>query len=569
MYNKFSKTKKFLAVLIILTTVSTFTLTAVTTANAQVLTVPINTLLDFNTTMQYMKSFALDKIASMIAKQILHMMMQSVVTWINSGFKGSPAFIQNPAGFFTKAADDLAAQFISTGPLRLLCSPFALNIQLNLASGQANNDNNNYTCTIDKIIQNVHNGVSGGITVNGTANGATINDIINGNILNQPGQLSVNGNSVNGLVSAASSSANAIANAPSGLDAFMAGDFSQGGWPAFMAMLSEPQNNPYSAYLMAQSDLIQKQDAQTKSTNSDLDRSGGFLSWEDCQTEVTVAANSPSQDEELTAADSRFQGDSSIKTKVTANGDIQYQKCSTQTPGSVISSTLTKSLGGGQDELVAANDINAIINASMAQLMSMVLQNGLGSFSSGGSQSSYLSNANAAARASNTTAKTLQTAETNLQTNINDYKQSIMMLNNATSSIANVQSCLATARTNPNLSQFQLNQISNASGVLTNIVNRKINPLMTNLQAAYATNTQALANFTDFTATSTSNISTTTSVESITGSLQDMVKTSYVTSAANDLKTTTTLTNSVQTDINRFQTLCDQLQAVTSSSTTP
>ena len=562
MYTKYTKLKKSLMVVVLLLTIAAFATSNITPALAQGLTVPVNTQLDFNTTMQYTKSFALDKIASMIAKQLLHMMMQSIVTWINSGFSGSPSFIQNPQGFFIDAADKMAAQFISSGPLKLLCSPFALNIQLNLASGQsADPDKNDYECSIEKIIKNVKSGVHVSATVNGTQNGATINDIMNGNILNQPGQLSVNGNSINGLANAASSSANAIANAPSGLDAFTAGDFSQGGWPAFMAMLSEPQNNPYSAYLMAQTELAQKQAAKANSINKDLDRSGGFLSWQDCK----------SVDSE-TGAEAVNDPSSGVTQKLGAGGEVSYQNCKTQTPGSVISSSLTKSLGGGQDELVQANDINAIINAAMAQLMSKVLQGGLGSYSSGGSNSSYMRNAVAQSKVVLPTAKTFETASTNLQTNLNDYGQAISTLNSTIAAYNQLKTCFATALTNPNLSPDQQSIATRLPSLIDSTINQTINPMLSDLQGKNTEASRALANFASLTSTSTVVVATTTAVDSFTGTLQDAITNSYSKTAASDLKAAQKLATQNEPTIRQYQQTCTTLQNVAppaATSTTP
>jgi len=66
-------------------------------------------------------------------------MTDSVVDWINHGFNGSPAFIQNPGGFFIDAADQITGAFIAnSGPLASLCNGFGLDIRLSLAMNQTN-----------------------------------------------------------------------------------------------------------------------------------------------------------------------------------------------------------------------------------------------------------------------------------------------------------------------------------------------------------------------------------------------------------------------------------------------
>lgn len=277
---------------------------------------------------QRLKDYVLDKLAYIAAKQILHQMTVSVVNWVNSGYEGKPAFLTNPSGFFLDAADQVTGDFLAeNGPLRRLCSPWSVDIRVALALQQLQTSYNGissgrYTCTLSSVISNYR-----GATVNGYS-----------------------------------------------IDGFLDGDFKQGGWPAFIALTTERQNNPYGSYLQAYSDQLYAIQQKKGSIAADLQQGNGFLSWQDC-TDLP--------DYVQTGDDAREQGlvsaDSSIRTK-----DGKLQTCKTKTPGSVISGTLMGQLDSPRMELLLADSINEIATAMITQLVSQTLQKGLYSLSGSG-----------------------------------------------------------------------------------------------------------------------------------------------------------------------------------------
>ncbi len=195
----------------------------------------------------WIKDYVLDPLAWAMSKGILQSITDSTVSWINSGFKGSPSFVQNPEQFFQKIGDNVAGNFIagSGSPLAALCSPIALNVRLALALNQAGSSgssgsgsSNPYSCTLSSIIKNVK--------------GATING-------------------------------------------FEAGDFSQGGWASFLALGTEPQNNLYGAYINASLDLDAKTGNQQETNQNLLNQNSGFLSFQQC-TPSTATQGSDEDD---------------------------------------------------------------------------------------------------------------------------------------------------------------------------------------------------------------------------------------------------------------------------------
>ena len=58
------------------------------------------------------KEYALDPLAYTVSKVALHTITRSVVNWINSGFDGSPAFVQDLQGEFLRIGDTVAQSYI-------------------------------------------------------------------------------------------------------------------------------------------------------------------------------------------------------------------------------------------------------------------------------------------------------------------------------------------------------------------------------------------------------------------------------------------------------------------------
>ena len=297
-------------------------------------------LTEVATTAQTLNEGILSKIAISIAKALLMELTNQVITWINSGFNGNPAFIQNPTAFFENLGDQATGAFIaSNGPLaNTLCSPFSLQIRLALGINRQRTNGNYgydgqspYSCTLSSIIQNGKN------AANSTMNG------------------------------------------------FLGGDFSQGGFPAFIALTTQPQNNPNGAFLKADAQLQANIAGQTQQKQADLAQGNGFLSWETCTSNSNTSGGASAADVDDPGASDSYNATAENNPNKT---------CSIQTPGSAISGALQKHLDVPTEELELANSVNDIINAAFSQLISMALQKGLTALtqkSSDGS-GSYLDN---------------------------------------------------------------------------------------------------------------------------------------------------------------------------------
>jgi hypothetical protein len=371
--------------------------------------VPIDTLFNWHNIQQQTKDFVLDSLAWNVAKMTLQQLTTSIVNWINTGFEGSPAFIDNPEAFFLDLGDEITGNFIANvGPLQNLCSPWNIDLRLSLALGQTSSMSERYRCTLETIIGNAQNA-------------------------------SINGYSIEG---------------------FTSGDFSQGGWPAFIAMTSEPQNNPYGSYLQAKSDLEAQIFGKEQKVNNDLNRGQGFLSWESCTTAVidangTGGASLGLDQRDLVQLNNTGSVTSANGSKYKAvrdeeTGYMEYKTCSVQTPGSVIGAGLNKSLGSSVDQLNLADSINEISSALFAQLISQVFTQGLGGTTrrSGGQTQSYIDQLNAQSRGAGAYSNSAQNVQSSYATYLSEaqsvaatYQQAVSAFDIARSNFSIAQGC--------------------------------------------------------------------------------------------------------------------------------
>jgi hypothetical protein len=110
----------------------------------------------------------LNGLAFCIGNGLIDTMSNSIVQWINTGFKNpdgtsGPAFLSNPGRFFSQMADREVGNFFqSLGPIgNIVCKPFDLQIRLALMNDY--NRNNQYQqCTLTSIKQNFSNFGNGG-----------------------------------------------------------------------------------------------------------------------------------------------------------------------------------------------------------------------------------------------------------------------------------------------------------------------------------------------------------------------------------------------------------------------
>lgn len=167
------------------------------------------------------KEFILDDIAFMFAKNALSEMVNSTINWINSGFKGSPAFVQDIDGFLANSADKTAGEYIYGSDLNFLCRPFDLDIRIALAVKYADR-RKPARCTLSQVIDNV--------------------------------------------------------------DGFLEGNFSDGGLKGWFSLTTNPNNNFFGASIIAQSEMFGRIQEGKQNNLNELLWGSGMLSKKVCET---------------------------------------------------------------------------------------------------------------------------------------------------------------------------------------------------------------------------------------------------------------------------------------------
>jgi hypothetical protein len=172
------------------------------------------------------KEYALDGIAYGIARIIIQQMVQSIITWINSGFQGSPAFVTDLERYLQNVADQVVSDVLLGSDLAFLCSPFELDIRIALATSynESRDGLGNLPppqCTLDDVSDNI--------------------------------------------------------------DGFLNGNFAQGGWASWFELTQGEANDPNRAFFIAQFQLQSEIANQQAEERTLLEFGDGFLSFRVCE----------------------------------------------------------------------------------------------------------------------------------------------------------------------------------------------------------------------------------------------------------------------------------------------
>ena len=274
-------------------------------------------------TKNWFKDFVLDTIAWIVAKMAIREITDNTVSWINSGFKGNPTFVTNPGSYFKDLANQASGAFINKlGAEDLLCGEFKAEVIGKLKYSYQAAPMQKFQCTLNDAVNNW-------------------SDFMN--------------------------------------------DFSAGGWEGWLAITTQPQNNPYGAYIMGVDEMNAEVNAKVSVGKQELKWGSGFMSLKEC------ADSSADKSDfcQLQCGDAGSDYDSCVsncnETDIPEDticegtgGQVQNT-----TPGKIIESRLSDVLGQDVRTLGVADEFDEIISALINQLLTNLL--GGGSGLSGGS----------------------------------------------------------------------------------------------------------------------------------------------------------------------------------------
>ncbi len=171
----------------------------------------------------------LDALVKVLKRALIAEITASIVRWINSGFEGSPDFVQNPEAFFTDMADRAAGDFIGEIGLGFVCRPFQLQIQIALNTAYFAQRRNQNACTLTRVMANIDNFYAG---LSGVQN-----------------------------------------------------------WDQWLAVSTHPENNPVTAFYNAQTTMGVRIGNSIQNWGFNLSVNGGFLGVQQCVKESTTLTN--------------------------------------------------------------------------------------------------------------------------------------------------------------------------------------------------------------------------------------------------------------------------------------
>ena len=179
---------------------------------------------------------SLDAIAFMAANVVIAEITDSIVSWIDSGFQGSPVFIQDPAGWFLETADIVSGAFIDQlGVADFLCGPFVSPIRISLSYQYNRTFAKQYKCKLSDVVKNVEDFAE-----------------------------------------------------------FTSGNFTgKGGWDTWFNVTQNSSNNPYGVYFGAQVELDRRIAKAVGLEQNKLNWGSGFLSTQECEVWDTPTGREP------------------------------------------------------------------------------------------------------------------------------------------------------------------------------------------------------------------------------------------------------------------------------------
>ena len=285
------------------------------------------------------KTFVGDALANALAKSMIRSLTAQTVKWINSGFKGNPAYVTDPANFFQNTGDQAASFVLSNnGVLSKLCSPWKAQVRLSIAKSYVDYTNPSYSCSLGQIEQNY-------------------NTFVN--------------------------------------------NFSQGGgWDTWFQVTQNSNNNPFGAYLTAETSLESHVNSNIQKYTDQINRGNGFLSYERCKpgkkTDLKNKVSNVDQNQCLSWDGSSGKQVCTEYKSVDIDTGLGDGECSPNdkevvTPGSVIKDQLSNVIKSPVAQLELTNSINQVVSALMIQMVQQVvggIGNGLKGLSESGSATS-------------------------------------------------------------------------------------------------------------------------------------------------------------------------------------
>jgi hypothetical protein len=225
---------------------------------------------------QALKDQCIDGLFYVLNEIVIKQITADIINWVNTGFDGNPAFVQDFDKFTRDIADREVGAFLESSELAFLCSPFQAQIKIALAKANSRGANGAFqksiTCSLSEVSSNIDN--------------------------------------------------------------FLNGDFADGGWDAWTTL---SYNNPYSDYLKVSLELEGRKLGAIE-REVDLVKIGkGFLSYQDCGDSGKANDSGPSDNGKGSFEDTESKEDEAKNTsqapcKIVTPGSVIEQQLNNVLP---------------------------------------------------------------------------------------------------------------------------------------------------------------------------------------------------------------------------------------------
>ncbi len=304
---------------------------------------------DKNQQQSTFKDTCLDPIAKGIAQQLLKDLTQETLNWINSGFKGSPLFVQNTGDFLLNVGKEQVGGYVA---------------QIGFNGGK-------FPFGKDTARAIVHSWFQGGQNYLDNNAAYSLNKYIGDH------------------------QEHAFAN-----------NFNVGGWDAFIAQSFFPGNNPigfqFEAAKVIQpiSDSVSLANTKPGELLTELNQNKGFLNIKKCvaPTDYQDPADNTDTDWNLTTATEQSNNNPNDQDTQDAIEWLRWHTCQrweTQTPGNAIADKLTTALNIPENNLLNAKDLNDSLTAIFDALASQLFSEGVQSLADSTGENEFATTHNA------------------------------------------------------------------------------------------------------------------------------------------------------------------------------
>ena len=288
----------------------------------------------------YGSGFGWDTVGWGLAKMAIASMTNSIVNWINTGFEGSPAFVSDPESYFLDLADQASGAFIRDLGAEGLLCD-RFKPYIIFSLQYTVPTMEKFRCTVSSAIDNWEGFIN---------------------------------------------------------------DFNEGGWKGWLAVSTQPQNNPYGAYLNATEEHERKRAEAQERGKTEIGWNSGFLSLKECSADVNydTAIGSVCADECVDLdTEEEVLNCVNICKEMNEDAESSYSKkelcelnggqMQNTTPGKVIADQLEISLGSSFRQMELADEISESLGAIFNALLSQLMQSGLRSLTDSGEDNWYSS----------------------------------------------------------------------------------------------------------------------------------------------------------------------------------